>query len=122
MATLLINKVNAPAIPINSSNIHNPNGVEAELLKNLLKRDFNKIVCESYNQNKMKWNFIIDMIDLIEDGLIDSLVVHSYDADLMETHSKHSFKFAKLIDFLPQSLKNISDYLKCLEVFFRLSY
>ncbi|CAH1768856.1 1507_t:CDS:2, partial [Entrophospora sp. SA101] len=57
MATLLINKIDAPTIPISSSNIHNPNGVEAGLLKNLLRMNFNNIVCESYNQNKMKWIF-----------------------------------------------------------------
>jgi hypothetical protein len=122
MATLLVNKINAPAIPINASNIHNPNGVEAGLLKNLLKRNFNNIICESYDQNKMKWIFVTDTIDLNEEDLIDSLIVHSYDADLMETHSKRSFKFAKLIDFIPQDLKNINDYLKCLEIFFRFGY
>jgi hypothetical protein len=122
MATLLINKIDAPTIPISSSNIHNPNGVEAGLLKNLLRMNFNNIVCESYNQNKMKWIFVTDMIDLNEDDLIDSLIVHSYDADLIETHSKRSFKFTKLIDFLPQNLKNASDYLKCLDIFFRLNY
>jgi hypothetical protein len=122
MATLLINKINAPTIPIGSSNIHNPKGVEAGLLKNLLIMKFERIVCESYNKNKMEWNFVTDMINLNEDDLIDSLIVHSYDADLIESHSKHSFKFTKLIDFLPQNLKNTTDYLKCLKIFFRLSY
>src|SRR5207302_1425569 len=44
----VFNKINAPAITINSSNIHNPNGVDAGLLKSLLKRNFSNIICESY--------------------------------------------------------------------------
>ena len=52
------------------------------------------------------------MTDLNEEDLIESLVVHSYDADLSERHSRRSFNSTKLIDFLPQDLKNTSDYLK----------
>ncbi len=59
------------------------------------------------------------MTALNEDDLIESLVVHSYDADLSETHSQRSFKSTKLIDFLPQNLKNTNDYLKSLGVFFK---
>ena len=58
MATLLINNIVAPPIPILSSansSIHNPNGVKATLLlKNLLEVNFKNIVCKSYNQNKIK--------------------------------------------------------------------
>ena len=89
--------------------------VEATLLKNLLEVNFKNIVCKSYNQNKIEWNFVTDMTALNEDDLIESLVVHSYDADLLETHSRRSFKSTKLIDFLPQNLKNtnrvVSDFL-----------
>jgi hypothetical protein len=90
MATLLINNIAAPPISILSSansSIHNPNGVEAILLKNLLEVNFKNIVCKSYNynQNKIKWNFVTDMTTLNDNDLIESLVVHSYDADLLET-------------------------------------
>ena len=101
--------------------IHNPNGIEAELLKNLLKISFKNIVCKSYNQSKMEWNFVTDMTALNNDDLIESLIVHSYDADLLETHSRRSFKSTKLIDFSPQNLKNTNDYLKSLKIFFELS-
>ena len=124
MATLLINNIAAPPIPLASSanfSIHNPNGVEATLLKNLLEVNFKNIVCKSYNQSKMEWNFITDMTALNNDDLIESLVVHSYDADLLETHSRRSFKSTKLIDFSPQNLKNTNDYLKSLKIFFELS-
>ena len=121
MATLLINNIAAPPIPANSD-IHNPNGVEATLLKNLLEMNFKNIVCNSYNQSKIKWNFITDMTTLNSSDLIESLVVHSYDADLLEAHSRRSFKSTKLIDFLPQNLKNTNDYLISLKTFFKLSY
>jgi uncharacterized LabA/DUF88 family protein len=121
MATILINNIAAPPIPFASSanfGIHNPNGVEAALLKNLLGINFKNIVCKSYNQTKMEWNFVIDMTTLTDNDLVESLVIHSYDADLLETHSRRSFKSTKLIDFSPQDLKNTNDYLKSLKIFF----
>jgi len=124
MATLLINNIAASPIPLASSanvSVHNPKGVEATLLKNLLKVNFKNIVCKSYNQSKMEWNFVTDMTALNNDDLIESLIVHSYDADLLETHSRRSFKSTKLIDFSPQNLKNTNDYLKSLKIFFELS-
>ena len=54
-----------------------------------------------------------------EDNLIDSLILHSYNADLMEKHSRRSFNSTKLIEFLPQDLKNTNDYLKTLNEFFK---
>jgi uncharacterized LabA/DUF88 family protein len=121
MATLLINNIAAIPIPFASSanfGIHNPNGVEAALLKDLLEINFKNIVCKSYNQSKIEWNFVIDMTTLSDNDLIESLVVYSYDADLSEPHSQRSFKSTKLIDFLPQDLKNVNDYLKSLKIFF----
>ena len=126
MATLLVNNIaTASPIPLVSSEkfgVHNPNGIEATLLKNLLNKYFKNIVCKSYNQCKVEWNFITDMTALNDDDLIESLVVHSYDVDLLETHSKRFFKSTKLIDFSPLDLKNTNDYLKSLKTFFKLSY
>ena len=123
MATLLINNIaTAPPIPLvlpENFGVHNPNGIEVTLLKNLLNKYFKNIVCKSYNQCKVEWNFIADMMALNDDDLIESLVVHSYDADLLETHSKRSFKSIKLIDFSPLDLKNTNDYLKSLKIFFK---
>jgi len=123
MATLFINNIaTASPIPLVSPEnfgVHNPNGLEAILLKNLLNKYFKNIVCKSYNQCKVEWNFITDMMALDDDDLIESLVVRSYDADLVVTHSKRSFKSTKLIDFLPLDLKNTNDYLKSLKIFFK---
>ena len=59
------------------------------------------------------------MTTLNDDDLIESLIVHSYDADLFETHSKRSFKSTKQIDFSPLDLKNTNDYLKIPKDFFQ---
>jgi len=102
MATLLINNVTiSPILIISSTNIsiHNPNDIEAILLKNLLKINFKNIVYKSYNECKVKWNLISDMTSLNENDLIESLIVHSYNANL----------------------KNKNDYLKSLKIFFKLS-
>ena len=123
MIIILINNIATSPIPINSFvniGIHNFNGVEAILLKNLLEINFKNIVCKSYNQRKMEWNLIPDMTSLNENDLIEALIVHSYDADLLEKHSQRSFKSTKLIDFLSQDLKNTNDYLKSLKTFFKL--
>jgi hypothetical protein len=122
MATLLINNIATSPIPFVSSenlSVHNSNGVEAALLKNSLDKYFKNIVHKSYNQCKAEWNFITDMTTLNNDDLIESLIVHSYDADSSEMHSKRSFKSTKLIDFSPLDLKNTNDYLKALKIFFK---
>src|SRR6266511_2469323 len=78
MATLLINNVTiSPILIISSTNIsiHNPNDIEAILLKNLLKINFKNIVYKSYNECKVKWNLISDMTSLNENDLIESLIV-----------------------------------------------
>ena len=54
---LLINNIAISPIPIVSStniDIHNPNSVEAILLKNLLEINFKNIICKSYNKCKVK--------------------------------------------------------------------
>ena len=54
MATLLINNITAPPISITNFNIHNPNGVDAALLKNLLEVNFNNIVCKKKIKNTLQ--------------------------------------------------------------------
>ena len=81
---LLINNIAISPIPIVSStniDIHNPNSVEAILLKNLLKINFKNIVYKSYNECKVKWNLISDMTSLNENDLIESLIYTSWRID-----------------------------------------
>ncbi|CAB5387234.1 unnamed protein product [Rhizophagus irregularis] len=123
MATILINYVKTSPVSYNFNsefNVHNINGVDAGLLNQWLNKKYMNIISESYYQRKTKWNFVKDLTTMDEDNLIDSLVLHSYDADLTEKHSKRSFNSTKLIEFLPQDLINTNDYLKSLGEFFSL--
>jgi len=89
-----------PIILSTDIGIHNSNDIKAILLKNLLEINFKNIICKSYNKCKVKWNLIPDMTFLNENNLIESLIIHSYDADLLEKYSQCSFESTKLIDFL----------------------
>uniref|UniRef100_U9ULY4 Uncharacterized protein n=1 Tax=Rhizophagus irregularis (strain DAOM 181602 / DAOM 197198 / MUCL 43194) TaxID=747089 RepID=U9ULY4_RHIID len=123
MATILINYIKTSPVSYNFNsefNVHNINGVDAGLLNQWLNKKYMNIISESYYQRKTKWNFVKDLTTIDEDNLIDSLVLHSYDAYLTEKHSKRSFNSTKLIEFLPQDLKNTNDYLKSLGEFFRI--
>ena len=90
---------------------HNPNGVDALLLNQVLELKYIDVICKSYNSRKAGWNFISDMNMMNEEDLIASLVIHSYNADLTESHFRRSFNSTKLIDFISQDLKNTNDYL-----------
>lgn len=70
----------------------------------------------SYNTRKSTWNQLPDISTLSEAELIESLIVHSYDADITEKRIR-SFNSTKLIDFIPTDLKNTNDYLKALNKF-----
>ncbi|PKY46597.1 hypothetical protein RhiirA4_461494 [Rhizophagus irregularis] len=77
----------------NNHGVHNSNGVEAYMLKEALENKFMK----TFNQK-----------------LIESLTIHSYDADISEKHIR-IFDSTKLIDFIPLNFKNTGDYLKALD-------
>jgi len=120
MATLLINVSNITApIPFFSANncsIHNPHGVEAIRIKEALLNQYMTTFSVSYNTRKSTWNQLSNILTLDEAELIESLTVHSYDADISEKRIR-SFNTTKLIDFIPTDLKNTNDYLKSLKKF-----
>lgn len=120
MATLLINtSSNITPIPFFSNNnysVHNPNGIEASVIKNALVNQYMITFNVSYNTRKSTWNQLPDISTLSEAELIESLIVHSYDADITEKRIR-SFNSTKLIDFIPTDLKNTNDYLKALNKF-----
>ena len=119
MATLLINTSNIAPIPFFSNNnygVHNPNGVEASIIKKVLVNKYMTTFNTSYNKRKDFWNQLPDISTLSEAELIESLTIHSYDADISEKYIR-SFDSTKLIDFIPMNLKNTDDYLKALNKF-----
>ena len=114
MATLLLNTSNVTPIPLftpNSFSIHNPNGVDAVLLKDTLNSQYMTRFAISYNARKSTWFSVTDITTLSESDLAEILVIHSYDADLSEKRVR-KFNATKLVDFIPTNLKNMNDYLK----------
>ena len=79
MAIVLFNTSEASPIPYYSDNnlpIHNPNGVDALIIKTALWTNHLISLGKSYNSVKFNWN------NYHEGELMESLTVHSYDADL----------------------------------------
>ena len=96
MATILFNISEASPIPYYTDNhlpIHNPNDVG-----------------KSYNSVKLIWN------NHYEGELMESLTVHSYDADLWERYGQ-KFDQTKLVDLLELSLKNTNNYVQAIQSF-----
>ena len=116
MATLLLNTSDIAPIPLFTSNlftIHNPNGVDAVMLKNALYSQYMPNFAISYNVQKSTWISINDITALNESDLMETLTIHCYDADLSEKRVR-KFDATKLVDFIPADLKNMNDYLKVL--------
>ncbi|RHZ89113.1 hypothetical protein Glove_19g438 [Diversispora epigaea] len=119
MATILLNTNNILPILL-SSTFYNPNGIDANLLKQALNFQYMTGFSNSYNAQKFNWISIKDITTLNEFDLVETLVVHCYDADLSEKHVRR-FDTTKLVDFIPLDLKNMNDYIKVLIKVFRLS-
>ncbi|CAG8618457.1 9822_t:CDS:2, partial [Diversispora eburnea] len=112
MATILLNTNNISPIPLSSA-FHNPNGVDTNLLKQALNLQYMTGFSISYNTQKFNWSSIKDVTTLNEFDLVETLVVHYYDADLSEKHVRR-FDTTKLVDFIPLDLKNMNNYIKAL--------
>lgn len=121
MATILFNGAYASPIPYYSDNkisIHNPNGVDPIILKNMLS-DYMISMGKSYNLAKDNWVMVPNMIMMDEAELLESLIVHSYDLDLFEQYGR-KFNQTKLVDCIELNLKNTENYLQAIESFIRL--
>ncbi|UZO00234.1 uncharacterized protein OCT59_001486 [Rhizophagus irregularis] len=119
MATILFNNVKITPIPyISSSNtsIHNPNGVDASILKITLWENYMISFAMSYNSLKTHWAQFQDITTANESSLLESLIVHSYDADLFERYGR-KFTEIKPVDLIELNLKNTKDYLQAIKSF-----
>ncbi|EXX77794.1 hypothetical protein RirG_020570 [Rhizophagus irregularis DAOM 197198w] len=122
MATILFNNVKITPIPyISSSNtsIHNPNGVDASILKITLWENYMISFAMSYNSLKTHWAQFQDITTANESSLLESLIVHSYDADLFERYGR-KFTEIKPVDLIELNLKNTKDYLQAIKSFIEL--
>ena len=101
--------------------IHNPNNVDAELLNWALKYDYILRFGISYTEQSSKWFCIPDSSRLPESELINLLTVHTYDIDLQSNlHENRKMDTVKLVDFVPQDLKSLSNYLQAITPFVEL--
>ena len=113
MATILFNTSEASPIPYYTCNhlpIHNPNGVDALIIKTALWSTHLISLGKSYNLIKSNWN------NYCEGELMESLTIHSYDADLWERYGR-KFDQTKLVDLLELSLKNTNNYVEAIQSF-----
>ena len=120
MATILLNTTQTLPIPYYfnyNSPIHNPYGVDASLLKTICKEQFMITLANSYNSIKSSWN-LTNLINNNTD-LIESLTVHSYDADISEKYHR-KFNQMKLVDCVELDLKNTKNYMQAVNTFIEL--
>ncbi|UZO22821.1 uncharacterized protein OCT59_015170 [Rhizophagus irregularis] len=116
MATVLFNTSEASPIPYYTNNhlpIHNPNGVDPFILKEALWATHLISLGKSYNSVKFNWD------NYYEGELMESLTIHSYDADLWERYGR-KFDQTKLVDLLELPLKNTNNYIQAIQSFIEL--
>ncbi|CAJ0630612.1 14141_t:CDS:2 [Entrophospora sp. SA101] len=123
MATTMIHTPRLSPIPYLSSffndndihTIHNPNNVDAELLSWALKYDYILCFGISYMEQSFKWFCIPDSSKFPESELNNSLMIHTYDIDLQNNlHENRKMDTVKLVNFVSQDLKSLSDYLQAI--------
>ena len=124
MATIMIHTPDIPPIPFISTlgePIHNPLNVDADLLRWALKFDYISRLGISYTEKKSTWFCISNNVNLNEDELINNLTVHSYEPEFQEAHpEKRKMDSVKLVDFVPQELKSLDNYLQAITPFIEL--
>ena len=121
MTTILFNNIEATPIPyisLNNTPIHNPNGVDAAILKTTLWENYMISFAMSYNSLKNHWTQFQNITSANESNLLESLIVHSYDADLFERYGR-KYTEMKLVDLVELNLKNMNDYLQATKSFIK---
>jgi hypothetical protein len=113
MATILFNTSETSPIPYYTNDhlpIHNPNDVDAFIIKTASWTTHLISLGKSYNSVKLNWN------NYYEGELMESLTIHSYDADIWERYGR-KFDLIKLVDLLELSLKNTNNYIQAIQSF-----
>src|SRR6266508_1321783 len=120
--TILLNtNTKIPRIPIYSLNnflIHNPKGIDSELIISNFKNDFMNQLGKSYYEQKELWkNFLIEDS---YDNRVELLNIHNYDGRIQNYHELRSMSNSKLVDFILHSLHSTKDYVECLDLIFKV--
>jgi len=120
--TILLNSnSNIPKIPYYSLNnipIHNPKGVDSELIKNYINIDYMNKLGKSYYQQNETWKQYL-FNDSYENKL-EFLTIHNYDGRIQNQMELRSMKNSKLVDFILHSLHNIKDYIESANILFKV--
>src|SRR5688572_4739032 len=119
--TILLNtNAKIPRIPfysLNNFSIHNPKGIDSELIINSIKNNFMDQLGKSYYIQKESWkNFLIE--DSYENR-VELLNIHNYDGRIQNYHELRSMSNSKLVDFILHPLHSTKDYIECLDHVFK---
>jgi hypothetical protein len=117
--TILLNSnSNISRIPYCSNNIliHNPKGIDSELIIKKFENYFmNQIGKSYYEQNELWKQFLIE--DSYETR-VANLNVHDYDGRIQKHQELRSLNNSKLVDFILHSLHSTKDYIECSDLLF----
>ncbi|CAJ0829403.1 8614_t:CDS:2, partial [Entrophospora sp. SA101] len=124
MANTMIHAPKISPIPYFSNMnepLHNPLNIDVDLLSWVLTNDYISLFGISYVERKSSWFCISDSSNLTEDSLIDHLTIHNYESDLHINHIEtRKMDTVKLVDFIPQELKSLDDYLNSIDLFIKI--
>ncbi|RGB25884.1 hypothetical protein C1646_675236 [Rhizophagus diaphanus] len=111
-----ISKISANSY--NNISVHNPIGIDSELIiKNINKvfmNELNKSYCE---QSELWKQFLIG--DSYENRM-ELLTVHNYDGHIQDHQELRSMINSKLIDFILHPLHSTKDYIECANLLFKV--
>ena len=120
--TILLNtNAKIPRIPLYSLDnfsIHNPEGIDDELIIDNFNNNFMKQLGTSYYERKELWKqFLIE--DSYEDR-VEQLNIHNYDGRIKDHHELRSMSNSKLVDFILHPLHSTKDYIECIDFVFKV--
>ena len=120
--TILLNtNARISKIPLYSSDnysIHNPKGIDFELIIDNFENHFMIQLGKSYHEQKELWKQ-----SLIEDSYenrVEQFNIHDYDGRIQNHQELRSMSNSKLVDFISHSLHNTKDYIKCIKLMFKV--
>src|SRR3954468_19022058 len=104
--------------PNNNISIHNPIGIDPELIiKNINEIFMSKLNQSYYKQNEMWKEFLIE--DSYENRM-ESFTVHNYDGRIQDHQELRSMVNSKLVDFILHPLHSTKDYIECTNLLFKV--
>lgn len=93
--------------------IHNPLNIEALRINRHLLNEFKGVFDISYNMRKAKW-ITENPQSFNEFNRISLLLVHFYDASILERHHERSMKGVRIVEVQERSLHSLDDYVQVL--------